>query len=344
MMRAAQWLKKPGGRRIREGLTKSKGTTIIQWTGRGRLASLESSVSLVLKDARMLARIWRNGSSIAIEGPEPTALAALFRYMPGISWIAVGKSAGSLNELGGAASGLARNYLRRGVRFAVTAEATGGAVASDVAGAVASAALEAARGARIDEEAPRIRLRAAFDGKRGAVGVELVEGPGGTTVGSAEATCLVSGGKHSSVVAWMALVSGYAVRLLHARVDDHSLRAAARLYSELSNRVDYSRLRLEVLEGNGANHALGERARRAKGHVFGGFHIGCSSAPMALKGLAEAPLFVLPEEEFDAKFSGLGIRACQEKQKWNMERVGRVSSRSFGGAKADVSRVLDGLR
>lgn len=336
-------VKETGGRRHAKVWAKLKGTTIVRWTGRGRFKSLESSIALLLKDAHVRARTWHSGGSVVVEGPEPTAVATMLRHMPGVSWIAVGMSAGSLNELGSVASGLAENYLRRVDRFSVLAEATGGAVPSDVAGVVASAALEAVKGARIDEQAPRVRLRAAFDGIRGAVGVEIMQGPGGAPTGTGDATCLVSGGKHSSVVAWMALLSGCSVRLLHAKVDDRSLREVARLYSELSNRADYSSLSLEVLEGGEATRALMDRARRSGGSVFGGFHPGCSSVPKALKGSVEAPLSLLTEEEFDGRLSELGLRGYDVKQDWSAGKSERATIRKFGGARADVSGVLDGL-
>lgn len=319
-----------------------KGAAIIRWTGRGSLRALESGLRRVLEDEGMKARVRRIGGSLIVDGAEPTSVATLFRNMPGVSWIAVGTPVGSYMELGAASKTLAGKYLRRGERFAVLAEATGSAVASDVAGAVASSALGVVEGVRIDEEAPRTRFRAAFDGAWGAVGVELFEGPSGVPTGSERAVCLVSGGKHSSVTAWMALLSGYRVSLVHVKVDDESLREVARLYSELSNRADYSKLSLEVLDRGAGLGALAEIASRGT-PVFGGFHAGCSDIPERLAGLIEAPLFLLPEREFDSAYEGLGLKGKVDRQVWKNKSPSEVSRWRFGGLRADVNGVLDGL-
>ena len=51
-------------------------------------------------------------------------------------------------------------------------------------------------------------------------------------------SCLVSGGERSSALAWMAALSGFSLRLVHSRTDEAALRHVARLYSELSFRMD----------------------------------------------------------------------------------------------------------
>ncbi len=320
-----------------------KGAAIVRWTGRGNLENLESSVLRLLRDERVKARVRRTGGSLIVSGGEPAAVANMLGHMPGVSWIAVGSHARSYKELGVVAKLMAGKYLRKGDRFAVLAEATGSAVTSDVAGVVTSSALGEVEGARIDEEAPRTRFRAAFDGTRGAVGVEIFQGPGGTPTGSEEAVCLVSGGKHSSVLAWMTLLSGYRVSLVHWKVDDESLRDVARLYSELSNRVDYSKLSLEVLEGGSAETGSAGMLRGRAPSVFAGFHAGCSEIPNRLARLVKAPLFLLPEEEIDTVSEGLGHRGTVGKKNWRANVSGRASRWKFGGLRADVNGVLEGL-
>jgi hypothetical protein len=288
-------------------------------------------------------RVRRVGGLLMVNGAEPAMVATILGQMPGVGWIAAGVSANSYAELGAAAKSLAGKYLRRGDRFAVLAEATGSAVVSDVAGVVTSAALGEVEGIRIDEESPRTTFRTTFDGRRGAVGVQIIEGPGGVPTSSAEAVCLVSGGKHSSVVAWMALLSGYRVNLVHASVGDESLREVAKLYAEFSHRVDCTKLSLEVLGGGVGALAHASAASEGRAPVFGGFHAGCSEIPAALAGAAEAPLFLLPEAEFDASFESLGLKANARRQAWTDRPSAEVSRRSFGGVRADANGVLDGL-
>ncbi len=320
-----------------------KGTAIVRWTGAGSLGDLVQSVRRVLKGDGMNARARTIGGTIVVSGAEPAAVAKRLRHMPGVRWVAVGEDVRSFREMGAVAKRLAVKYLRRGDRFAVIAEGFGRGVASDVAGLVTASALGEVEGARIDERAPRMKMRAAFDGDAGVVGIEIANGPGGTPTGSAEAVCLVSGGRHSSVSAWMALLDGFRVTLVHAKVDDEGVREVARLYSELSYRADYSKLGLEVVEGGSSILELQRTARKIEGRVFGGFHAGCSEIPKLMAGRVEAPLFLLPEEEFEEAFESLGLKGVVEKQDWNPRKSGRVSRRRFAGRQADVNGVLDGL-
>lgn len=279
-----------------------------------------------------------------VEGPEPVRVASLFRHMPGVSWVAVGLAAESFNELKAGSADLARRYLRRGYRFSVLAEASGNVASGDVAGTVVSAALEAVRGTRTDEAKPRVRFRAAFDGARGAVGVELSDGPGGVPTGAEGVTCLVSGGKHSSVLCWMALLAGFRVRMVHAKVDERSLVAVADLYEEVSHRVDPIGLSLEVLQGGDPASSLLGAVQKVKGSAFGGFHSACSRVPAAMKGKVGAPIYLLPEESFELEFRELRLKRYEEKLDWGMTGPRAARRLAFGGVRADISQVLDGLR
>jgi len=297
-----------------------------------------------LAQATVKGTVIRSGESVLVEGPEPAGVASLFSKMPGVGWIAVGFAAASFKELAAASASLARRYLKRGDRFVVAAHTSGGVSEADVSGAVASAALEAVKGARIDEQKPKIKLRGTFDGSRGAVGVELSDGPGGVPIGSDEAACLASGGRHSSVLCWMALLSGYRVRMVHAKVSDESLRAVARLYAELSHRVDPSGLHLEVLVGGDAAPMLLGYMRKVKGTIFGGFHSGRGQFPRALKGKVGAPLYLLPEESFVREYEGLSLKEYDSELSWRSRTTKRPEITRFGGVRADINRVLDGLR
>ena len=302
-----------------------------------------SSISRVLAGAKVRARVRTRGRSVIVEGPRPVDAAHLLKLMPGVSWVAVGTTVGSFREIGGASGALARKYLRRGDRFTVLAEASGGLAVGDVAGSAVSAVLEAVRGARMDERRPRVRFRAVFDGTEGAVGVELSEGPGGVPTAATRATCLVSGGVHSSVLAWMALLSGFRVRLVHAVVGERSLHASAHLYAELSNRVDPSGLSLEVLEGGEPAASIVACVLASKQPVFGGFHQGCSRIPPALRSGVMAPISLLPEESFEREFLGLGLRGLEGSLDWTVRKSRPAKSRFFGGVRADVNDVLEGL-
>ena len=220
----------------------SSRTAILRWTGRGSLEGLRSSVAYVLGLEGIKASVTKLGNSVALVGPEPIELAALFGNMPGVSWVAVGLEARSLRGLSSAATELAKRYVRKGDRFIVEAEGTAGVLASDIAGIVTTAVLDGSKGSRVSVESPKVRFRAAFDGDRGVVGVEVRRGQGGTPTRSERVACLVSGGTHSSVVAWEAVLQGYSVQLIHVKYSEESLRAVARLlvlFPDTLTRVTY---------------------------------------------------------------------------------------------------------
>ncbi len=320
----------------------SKWATILRWTGRGSLDDLQSSVSFLLGENGVGGKVARIGHSIAIEGPEPLGVASLLGQVPGVAWVAAGASGGSARELSAAAEKLARNYLRSRDRFSVIAEGTGGAFASDVAGTIVGGILGAVRGSRVSSDSPKVRFRAVMDRGEGAVGVEVMAGPGGTPTGKESATCFVSGGRHSSVLAWFAVLQGFRVRLVHVAARDEGLRAAARLYSELSHRSDPRWLVLEVLDGDTVPGAMSRYAGSGE-PVFAGFSAAEGKKPIAAAKVL-APLFLLPEERFRAEFDALGVKEANSPVDWRARRQGASSVRRFGGRVADVSGVLDGLR
>ncbi|HEV2138767.1 MAG TPA: hypothetical protein VGR53_07985 [Nitrososphaerales archaeon] len=320
-----------------------KGVAIVRWTGRGDLGQLESSIRNLLRERGAAPRTWRSGGSIVVEDMEPLGVAAKLRHTPGVSWIAAGLASGSFNELLENSAALARNYLKRGDRFSLEAEGNGGMVRSDVAGGMVSRILEERKGTRVSHEDPKIRFRTAFDGSRGVVGVEIARGPGGVPTGGYSVACLVSGGSHSSVVSWMALLAGYKVRLVHAKVDEESLLGAARLYAELSHRTDPRGLMLQVVEGKSPASALVGIVRGMNEQVFGGFQASGRRIPKTLKGLVVAPLYLMSEEMFDEAYDSLALRSYDAKMSWDSGGNEDPQIRSFGGVTADVSEVVDGL-
>ena len=318
-----------------------KRSTILRWTGAGSLARLAGSVEHLLGAQGIHGKVESVGKSLVIRGPEPITTAATVRRMPGIAWVAAGFAADSPSELTEASGRLARLYLKRGERFSVAAESGGPGRASDAAGAVVSKILDSVKGVKVSESS-RVKFRVASDGARGAVGVEVSLGPGGAPTGDEEVSCLVSGGAHSSVVAWFALVAGFRVRLVHARVDQESVLAAARLYSELSNRADPRGLSLEVLEGGSTGGMVGRYLAGQRGRVFAGFHATNGVLPK-LRGGVTSPLFLMPEERFRVEFEALGIKGYDAVADWSKKKRSRFGSKAFSGGPASVSDVLDGL-
>ncbi len=320
----------------------AKWATILRWTGRGSVDDLQSSVSFLLAENDLRGKVTRIGQSIVIEGPEPLGVASLIGHLPGVAWVAAGASGGSVSELAVAAEKLARNYLGRGDRFSVEAEGTGGAIASDLAGSIVARILGAARGSRVSSDSPKVRFRAAMDRGKGAVGVEVMAGPGGVPTGKDSVTCFVSGGRHSSVLAWFAVLQGFRVRLVHVSAGDERLQAVARLYSELSHRSDPRWLALEVLDGDTVPGALSRHAESGE-PVFAGVSATVGEKPGRIPKVL-TPLFLMPEERFRMEFDSLGIKEADSPVNWKASRRGSPSARRFGGKVADVSGVLDGLR
>jgi len=343
MMRRRQWLKKPMGAGQSKISMPGKRSAMIRWTGRGDLGHLESSVRYLLREGGAAPRIWRSGGSIVVEGREPLAVATLLEHTPGVSWIGAGLASGSFKELLDDSATLARVYLKRGDRFSVEAEGISGMLKSDVAGGVTSKILESVKGTRVSQDNPEIRFRATFDGSKGVVGVEVARGPGGVPTGDETVVCLVSGGRHSSVVSWMALLAGYKVRLVHAKLSDESVLEAARLYAELSHRTNPRGLVLQVVDGESPASALVGIVGRSKEPAFGGFQSSEGPIPGALRGLVLAPLYLLDEEKFNAEFDSLALEGYDAKMSWDPGKIEDARLRSFGGVTADVSAVIDGL-
>jgi hypothetical protein len=152
---------------------------------------------------------------------------------------------------------------------------------------------------------------------------------------------------HSSVTAWLALLSGFRVELVHVVTSDESLREVARLYAELSHRVDPTSLKLLVLQGAPVDVLvqgwLGSKRSREK-EVFAGNHAGCSKR--AFKNAVtevRSPLFLLPEEKFETCLASLSLRGLPAPNELAGEINGHIRQMRFGGKRADVSAVLDGL-
>ena len=281
------------------------------------------------------------GRWLVVAGGEPAGTAAALGQLPGVDWVALGEPVRTLSGLGDAASSLARRYLKGGASFAVRPDAEGpDARASDVGGAVTAAVLGAGVSARVDDRGPDRTFRAVFGRGGGAVGVELRRGPGGTATGGATAECLVSGGLHSAALAWHALLCGYRVRMLHEEAGEESLLAVARLYAELSHRVDPRSLALEVSGPGSARSAL--RRRPGGRPPMAGFHAECGGVPAGLEGLVTAPLLLATEEELRASADGLDAGSPAGRFRWRAGESPR-SPRTVSGRRLDAHGVLQEL-
>jgi hypothetical protein len=320
----------------------SKRATVIGWTGGGRLDDLRASARYVLGDRRIGGRLYNAGRALALEGPEPISVAVVLKNLPGVAWVAAGRSGRSIAELGAEAGKLARAYVASHDTFAVLADGPTPREASDLGGSLTSSILETVKGSRVSLESPEVTFRASFDGKDGVVGVEVETGPGGVPTAKQEVVCMVSGGVHSSVMAWFAVLQGFRVTIVHVDSGEVGLRAVAHLYSELSHRADPRSLNVEVFQGASLSRTLSDYARKSRVPVYAGFSRTGEPGPRTLTNVT-APLYLMPQERFMSEFDRLGLRGAESETDWDAIDGGTPSSRRFGGKRADVSEVLDSL-
>jgi len=297
--------------------------------------------------------VTRGSKSLTVRGTDPVAVARKLAFLPGVSWIAAGYEFDDQAGCTARLMLLSERYLRPGSSFRLTAqveqsEQEEGDILLDGIGTV----LKSAKGTRVDEKHPDVTFRILMVRGKGVVGVELKEGPGGVpTSRSAKASCLVSGGYHSTVAAWMAALSGFSVTLVHARADDESLRQVARLYAELSRRLDPSSLELQVLDGAGSpGERLATWLDGAPGDIIAGVHPECrggrARAVLRSHPSVLLPLLLLQEDEVKVKLDSLGIKVKGVDKSATLTVAGKKMPyiiRRLGGKEADINGVLDGL-
>jgi len=320
----------------------SKRAAVVGWTRGGRFEDFRSSVAFVLREWRIGGRMHDSGDTLTLDGPEPISVASALRGLPGVAWVAAGRSGRSLGEIAAEAGDLAKVYVRRESGFAVFAEGPTSRDASDLGGMLTSSILETVKGARVSTDSAEVVFRATFDGTSGAVGVEVAAGPGGIPTGNEGVACLVSGGLHSSVLAWFSVLQGLRVSLVHAEAGESGLRAVAGLYAELSHRADPRWLKVEILSGGTVLSSLSHYATRSKVPVYSGISRTGETRP-SLPSKVTAPLYLMPQERFLSEFDRLGLRGSEDKADWNRPDARATSTRKFGGKRADLSEVLDSL-
>ncbi len=318
------------------------------------MSDLRTTASNVLAANHIAsARLSKSAGSVVVRGIRSASAAWALRNLPGVEWVALGVSTGpSVRSITDALVPIARNYLARGTTFRVIAEAADdAALESDIAGAATSRVLDEFRETRVDETGPKVVFHVTVDSSAAVVGVGLYSGVGGTpTSKSRTAFCLVSGGTHSSVVAWMTVRAGYSVALLHVFQSEDAIREVARLYAELSQRMDPSALTLTVLfprKSADPGKILRLWMRRLRNEVvFSGAHAECGNARLIRLAKVVAPLYLLSEERFRAINHSLGLRGDPSTLGESRERRGRgvgFRAKSFGGKRADEHGVLDAL-
>lgn len=327
---------------------------MVGWSGAGAFEDLERTVVRKLSETE--GETDRVGDTLLAPSDDPVAAARTLAFLPGVAWIAVGyhfSGTGSyLKNLGL----LGKRYLSKGMTFKISAEVVASKqTAGDVVLAGNSELLSSFAGARVDERKPRVRFRVCVEGTTGACGAELRAGPGGLPTGDEWVSCLVSGGERSSAMAWMAALSGFSLRLVHSRTDEVDLRRVARLYSELSFRMDPSCLELILLDGG--EDAYGRIGGWLRGHRRAGAFAGLRHRGSdALTGFAESfpnlrlPLILVQDDEIAQIYRSLGIgrastgRASGGLTLRALEAAGQYSEQKFGGVRADSNEVIDTLK
>jgi hypothetical protein len=156
----------------------------------------------------------------------------------------------------------------------------------------------------------------------------------------------------------MAALAGFSLRLVHSRTDEASLRQVAKLYSELSFRMDPSRLELFVLEGKGDPIGmLGTwLQKKSKDAAFAGLRPGRAETAVRL---AEAfpnlilPLLLVQDEVVRSLRVSLSLGRRTEASRGPMgsgltlaalKKHAPYTVRRFGGVQADSNAVIDALK
>jgi hypothetical protein len=329
-----------------------KAVAMIGWSGSGEFEDLERTVSGKL--SAVGGETDRIGDTLVVADRDPVAVARRLGSLPGVAWVAVGYRFGRPEGYLKTLELLAKRYVSRGKTFKISAQvADSEQTAGDAVLSGNSQLLSSIPGSRVDERKPGVRFRVSIQGPRGSCGAQVREGPGGFPTGEDWVSCLVSGGERSSSMAWMAALSGYSLRLVHSWVDDASLRAVARLYSELSFRMDPRRLELVLLTGGQTFGRIGSWLRDNKEAAFAGTRVG---RPDSLADTAKSfpnlafPLVLLQDTDVGATYRSLGVgRAANAPGRGGMalsalEATARYSEAKFGGAQADASAVIDALK
>jgi len=330
-----------------------KPVAMVGWSGLGSFDDLEATV--LRKLGARKADMDRVGGTLLISVEEPVAAARSLAFLPGVAWIAVGYRFTGTDGYLKVLNLLAKRYLSKGKTFRISANSvrskqSGG----DLILSGNSELLSSVPGVKVDEGRPRVRFRVSIDGAKGACGAEIRTGPGGSPTGDDWVACLVSGGERSSSMVWMAALSGFSLRLVHSWTDDAALRRVAKLYSELSFRMDPRCLELVVLEGGKSPMGrIGRWLHDHDGATFAGLQ---PERPQVSTELARKfpnlslPLVFVQDDSISAIFRSLGLGPVARKaSSWGMtpkalEAATPYSEIKFGGVQADLNTVIDAIK
>jgi hypothetical protein len=330
-----------------------KAVAMVGWSGSGRFEDLKRTV--IRKLATKRADTDLIDGTVMVTADDPVEVARKLSNMPGVAWVAVGHRFSGTDGFLKNLEYLAKRYLSKGRTFRISAQSVRSEqTVGDLVLAGNSALLSSIAGAKVDERRPQVKFRVCMQGTRGACGVEIRAGPGGSPTGDDWVSCLVSGGERSSSLAWMAALSGFSLRLVHSRTDEVALRQVGRLYSELSFRMDASCLELVVLEGG--ESPIGRIGGWLHDHREAAF-AGLRPERMgALTGLAERfpnlalPLVLVQDDEVGSIYSSLGLGRASAGAKGDGLTLKRLEARSpyselkFGGVQADSNTVIDAMK
>lgn len=326
---------------------------MVGWTGAGAFEDLERTVIRKLgAGKRGMDRV---GRILLVPSEDPVATARGLAFLPGVQWIAVGYRFSGTDDYLRNLELLGKRYLSKGRTFRISAQVVGSKqTAGDAVLAGNTELLSSIPGARVNEKNPNVRFRVGVEGTKGACGAEIRAGPGGLPTSEDWVSCLVSGGERSSAMAWMAALAGFSLRLVHSRTDEAALRRVARLYSELSFRMDPHCLQLILLDGE--DDAFGRIGGWLRAHdwtTFSGLRPGNLDS---LTGFAERipnlhlPLVLVQDDEIGRIYSSLRLGGASRRAADGgltlgaLEAAKPYSEKKFGGVHADSNEVIDTLK
>ena len=330
-----------------------KPVAMVGWSGAGRFDDLERTTLRKLTSTRRAAN--HINGTLLVTAEDPVHVARQLAFLPGVAWISVGYRFGRNKDYLNTLEHLAKGYLSTRKKFKISAQVVGsGQIAGDVVLAGNSALLSSVPRAKVDERSPDVRFRVCIEGTRGACGVEIRAGPGGAPTGGDWVSCLVSGGERSSSLAWMAALSGFSLRLVHSRTSEAALRHVARLYSELSFRMDPRCVELLVLDGgNNLAGRIGSWLSESKTTAFAGIRPEPSAALVEFAKRFPnlvLPLILVQDDAIRAVYRSLRIgpptkdgRASGLTLK-SLQAGSAYSEKRFGGVQADSNTVIDAIK
>ncbi len=230
-----------------------KTAAIISWTGRGKMDHLVTSAAGIISEGGRKLKPRRVGSDLILPHTDPSRVARSLAHLPGVRSIAAGYEFTGVKEFEDLLGVLVNHYLKKKSRFSVLTNVAGPDYsAGDIALMANSKVLSSSPGSRVSEKSPDVRFQVTMVDGRGVVGVIIRDGVGGTPTSSGRiANCLVSGGMHSSAAAWLTVLAGFSIRMVHFQEGEDSLGEVAKLYSELSHRMDPRHLSLKLISGRG---------------------------------------------------------------------------------------------